>query len=91
MSNVVVYALAVMTLLLAVTKPEPGFAKTCDVPVIDWQPREELRVELEAAGWHVRAITIRDGCYAAAVFDDSGYEADVLYDPRTLSEVADEH
>lgn len=89
MSKVLVTALAVIASSLAAAVSGSSFAGNCDEPVTDWRPREVLRSILEAGGWHVLAITVRDGCYVAVMSDDKGRESDARFDPKTLEMVGD--
>jgi hypothetical protein len=59
-------------------------AETCDAPVADWQPRQNLRVKLEEQGWHIRSIIARDGCYVAIAVDSTGNPVSASFNPKTL-------
>lgn len=63
----------------------------CDVPVSDWQPLENLRAALAAAGLRVTSIGIERGCYYAHAIDSSGLEIAAFYDPATLVAKATSH
>ncbi|HTN34297.1 MAG TPA: PepSY domain-containing protein, partial [Marinobacter sp.] len=45
----------------------------CNDPVAQWQPRENLRQQLEAEGWTVFRIKVDDGCYEVKGLDSDGH------------------
>ncbi|NWN90576.1 PepSY domain-containing protein [Marinobacter adhaerens] len=56
----------------------------CDDPVAQWQPRENLRKQLEAEGWKVFRIKVDDGCYEVKGRHPNGYRVEAEYSPATF-------
>ncbi|MBL1273732.1 MAG: PepSY domain-containing protein [Oceanospirillales bacterium] len=56
----------------------------CDDPVAGWQPRENLRKQLEAEGWTVFRIKVDDGCYEVKGRDPNGDRVEAEYSPATF-------
>ncbi|OHY82864.1 PepSY domain-containing protein [Marinobacter sp. AC-23] len=56
----------------------------CDDPVAQWQPRENLRKQLEAEGWTVFRIKVDDGCYEVKGRDPNGRRVEAEYSPATF-------
>jgi hypothetical protein len=56
----------------------------CDDPVAQWQPRENLRKQLEAEGWTVFRIKVDDGCYEVKGRDPNGYRVEAEFSPATF-------
>ncbi|WP_417515091.1 PepSY domain-containing protein [Marinobacter sp.] len=56
----------------------------CDDPVSGWQPRENLRKQLEAKGWTVFRIKVDDGCYEVKGRDPDGNRVEAEYSPATF-------
>ncbi|MBO1520461.1 PepSY domain-containing protein [Oceanisphaera pacifica] len=56
----------------------------CDDPAAQWQPRENLRKQLEAEGWTVFRIKVDDGCYEVKGRDPDGYRVEAEYSPATF-------
>ena len=56
----------------------------CDDPVAGWQPRENLRKQLEAKGWTVFRIKVDDGCYEVKGRDPNGHRVEAEYSPATF-------
>lgn len=56
----------------------------CNVPMAEWQPRENLQQKLKAEGWEVRRIKTGDGCYEVYAVDKSGSRIEAYFDPKTL-------
>lgn len=57
----------------------------CTDPVADWQPRENLRQQLEAQGWTVQRIKVDDGCYEVKAQDADGHRIKAEYAPASLN------
>ncbi len=57
----------------------------CNDPVADWQPRENLRQQLEAEGWTVFRIKVDDGCYEVKGLDSDGHRIKAEYAPASLN------
>lgn len=56
----------------------------CDDPIANWQPRENLRQQLEAEGWTVFRIKVDDGCYEVKGRDPDGNRMEAEYSPATF-------
>lgn len=56
----------------------------CDDPVAGWQPRENLRKQLESEGWTVFRIKVDDGCYEVKGRHPDGYRVEAEYSPATF-------
>lgn len=56
----------------------------CDDPVVNWQPRENLRQKLELEGWTVYRIKVDDGCYEVKGLSPGGYRAEASFAPASL-------
>ena len=56
----------------------------CDDPVVGWQPRENLRKQLESEGWTVFRIKVNDGCYEVKGRDPDGHRVEAEYSPATF-------
>jgi len=56
----------------------------CNDPVAQWQPRENLRQQLEAEGWTVFRIKVDDGCYEVKGLDSDGHRVKADYSPASL-------
>ncbi|MFE8069893.1 PepSY domain-containing protein [Marinobacteraceae bacterium S3BR75-40.1] len=56
----------------------------CYDPVADWQPREQLRQQLEAQGWTVYRIKIDEGCYEVNGVDARGNRVEASFSPASL-------
>ena len=59
----------------------------CDVPLVDWQPREALQKKLEGEGWTVISIRSDDGCYRVRATNDRGERLESKFDPANLEPV----
>lgn len=57
----------------------------CTDPVADWQPRENLRQQLEQQGWTVQRIKVDDGCYEVKGYDANGHRVKAEYAPASLN------
>lgn len=53
----------------------------CDDPVSGWQPRENLRQQLEADGWEVYRIKVDDGCYEVKGRNEQGRRVEASFAP----------
>lgn len=63
----------------------PALASSrCNVPMVNWQPREALQQKVEAEGWKVTRIKTDDGCYKAYASNDQGHRYEGTFDPGTL-------
>ncbi|ESZ07376.1 hypothetical protein X737_34505 [Mesorhizobium sp. L48C026A00] len=89
-SGVDVTVLHVAALVIASTFSALA-ADACDVPVVDWQPRETLKSQLESAGWSVTSITAKSGCYEATGTDNAGHVVVATFNPQTLAPVGQQH
>lgn len=56
----------------------------CANPVVDWQPRDVLRQQVEQQGWTVQRIKVDDGCYEVRGMDRKGNKIEAKYEPATL-------
>ena len=56
----------------------------CVDPVVDWQPREVLRQQVEQGGWTVKRIKVDDGCYEVRGVDSKGNKFKATYAPASL-------
>lgn len=57
----------------------------CTDPVTDWQPRENLRQQLELRyGWTVQRIKVDDGCYQLRGLDRQGNAIKASFTPAAL-------
>ena len=63
----------------------------CDVPLVDWQPREALQKKLEAEGWRVISIRADDGCYKVRAANGRGERLEGKFDPAKLRPVQHEN
>lgn len=57
----------------------------CTDPVAQWQPRENLRQQLEDQGWTVQRIKVDDGCYEVKGLDADGHRVKAEYAPASLN------
>jgi len=57
----------------------------CNVPMSDWQPRENLQQSVEAKGWEIKRISTDDGCYEVYAIDESGNRVKAYFDPKTFT------
>lgn len=57
----------------------------CTDPVDQWQPRENLRQQLEEQGWTVQRIKVDDGCYEVKGVDAEGHRVKAEYAPASLN------
>lgn len=57
----------------------------CTDPVAQWQPRENLRQQLEDQGWTVQRIKVDDGCYEVKGVDAEGHRIKAEYAPASLN------
>lgn len=57
----------------------------CNDPVSQWQPRENLRQQLEDQGWTVQSIKVDDGCYEVKGVDAEGHRIKAEYAPASLN------
>lgn len=57
----------------------------CNDPVSQWQPRENLRQQLEDQGWTVQRIKVDDGCYEVKGVDAEGHRIKAEYAPASLN------
>ena len=57
----------------------------CSDPVAQWQPRENLRQQLEDQGWTVQRIKVDDGCYEVKGMDADGHRIKASYAPASLN------
>ena len=56
----------------------------CNVPLVEWQPREALQEKLGADGWKVNRIKTDDGCYEVYAVDDQGRRVEAYFDPKSF-------
>ncbi|MEJ2415590.1 MAG: PepSY domain-containing protein [Exilibacterium sp.] len=56
----------------------------CNDPLAEWQPRKDLRKQLEAEGWTVFRIKVDDGCYEVKGKDPNGYRVEAEFSPVTF-------
>lgn len=56
----------------------------CDDPVASWQPRDNLRQQLENNGWKVKRIRVDDGCYEVRGIDRNGNRFEAKFSPASL-------
>jgi hypothetical protein len=56
----------------------------CDDPVSGWQPRENLRQQLEADGWEVYRIKVDDGCYEVEGRNPYGSRVEASFAPSNF-------
>ncbi|UJW77451.1 PepSY domain-containing protein [Rhizobium sp. SL42] len=64
-----------------------GFAVAsgkCNVPLVDWQPRKALQARLEGAGWTLRSIRSKDGCYLVDAVNEKGEPVNAQFDPKSF-------
>ena len=62
-----------------------ALADDCSDPVSDWQPRENLREQVERQyGWSVQRIKVDDGCYELKGLDRKGNAIEASYSPASL-------
>lgn len=57
----------------------------CNDPINQWQPRENLRQQLEDQGWTIQRIKVDDGCYKVKGLDADGHRVKAEYSPATLN------
>ena len=57
----------------------------CTDPIDQWQPRENLRQQLEEQGWTVQRIKVDDGCYEVKGGDPEGHRVKAEYAPASLN------
>lgn len=60
----------------------------CNVPMDQWQPRENLQAMLEGAGWQVKRVKTDDGCYEVYAITPDGRRVEAYFNPKTLDQVA---
>jgi hypothetical protein len=63
----------------------------CDESIASWQPRENLRMQLEANGWTVYRIKVDDGCYEVKALDKNGERVEASFSPTSLELLKVEH
>jgi len=56
----------------------------CTDPIASWQPREQLKQQLEAKGWIVYRIRVDDGCYKVRGVDEQGRQVEATYSPASF-------
>ncbi len=56
----------------------------CTDPIASWQPREQLKQQLEAQGWTVYRIRVDDGCYKVRGIDEQGRQVEATYSPASF-------
>ena len=56
----------------------------CTDPIASWQPREQLKQQLEAQGWTVYRIRVDDGCYKVRGVDEQGRQVEATYSPASF-------
>jgi hypothetical protein len=56
----------------------------CEESIASWQPRETLRMQLEANGWTVYRIKVDDGCYEVKALDKNGERVEASFSPTSL-------
>lgn len=56
----------------------------CTDPIASWQPREQLKQQLEARGWTVYRIRVDDGCYKVRGVDEQGRQVEATYSPASF-------
>ena len=83
------------TLRIAILMTGLGIGPTvadsrCDVPLVDWQPREALQKKLESEGWTVISIRADDGCYKVRAANGRGERLEGKFDPANLTPVQQE-
>ncbi len=74
----------VISLSLLLTGASALADDDCVDPVANWQPRENLRKQLEAEGWTVFRIKVDDGCYEVKGRDPNGHRVEAEYSPATF-------
>jgi len=75
-------ALALLTTLMVSTA---AFADDdCNVPMNQWQPREQVYTHVEQFGISVQRLSIDDGCYKVRGQDADGNRVKLQLDPATL-------
>lgn len=70
--------------------PAMAEEQRCDVPEAERQPETALRTRLEADGWKIARVKVENGCYEVYAHDAQGKKVEALFDPRTLTRIADE-
>ncbi|WP_430475076.1 PepSY domain-containing protein [Thalassospira lucentensis] len=82
-------AIAFVTGLLVVSGAVPALAgdDMCNVPMDQWQPRENLQAKLEAEGWQVKKVTTDDGCYEVYAITKDGEHVEAYFNPESLEAV----
>lgn len=75
----------VLTLSLLAISASALADDDCTDPVADWQPRENLRQQLEQQGWTVQRIKVDDGCYEVKGYDANGHRVKAEYAPASLN------
>lgn len=63
----------------------------CEESIASWQPRENLRMQLEANGWTVYRIKVDDGCYEVKALDKNGERVEASFSPTSLELLKVEH
>lgn len=56
----------------------------CNESVSGWQPRENLREQLEGEGWTVFRIKVDDGCYEVKGLDANGDRVEAEFSPGSF-------
>jgi len=56
----------------------------CEGSAPGWQPRENLRQQLEADGWEVYRIKVDDGCYEVEGRNEYGSRVETSFAPSTF-------
>lgn len=81
-------SITISSLVFCLTAVGSGLAgEKCDVPVVEWRPREALQSKLEALGWRIRSIRATDGCYEAVAIDQNGKQFQAYFNPKTFEPV----
>ncbi|MGH6858787.1 MAG: PepSY domain-containing protein [Phyllobacterium sp.] len=76
--------LVVAVIISAAAMAPCSAAEQCSEPLSDWQPRETLRLQLEAQGWDVLSIKATDGCYEVVATNADGKKVDAYFDPKSF-------
>uniref|UniRef100_A0A2A4YWC8 PepSY domain-containing protein n=1 Tax=OCS116 cluster bacterium TaxID=2030921 RepID=A0A2A4YWC8_9PROT len=56
----------------------------CEVPLTEWQSRDEVKAFFNEKGMQISRIKIDDGCYELKAIDDRGREVEMKINPKTL-------
>ena len=73
-----------IALLCLVVLPFAQAGDGCDDPVSQWQPRSDLRLQLENQGWLVRSIRVKEHCYDVRALDMSGNNLHARFTPANF-------